>query len=115
VFRDIQRLLELEEMDHFYRLRGRYVRTGRLMDSLTQPTANDAIRDVHGDGAGLTFGTSTWYAKFLTKRRKESDDGQVKGRKRKGKSAVLVLRAPMRKQVAEMLMEHVVEPFDAGS
>jgi hypothetical protein len=52
--------LERAEMRLFESFRGKYVRTGRLMDSLTMPDATDAIRELHGESA--EFDTDVWYA-----------------------------------------------------
>lgn len=69
-FEAIEDVLEAGEKRIFKRLRGKYVDTGRLMESLTQPAANDAIRDAHA--AGLDFGTATWYARFHKDKRRKS-------------------------------------------
>lgn len=89
-FEDVARILEAGEQRHFDSLRGRYVRTGALRDSLTEESANGAIREAHGDS--LTFGTSIFYARFL---------------RRKKKSAVLVLKPLERKQASQAIMDFV--------
>ncbi|MEJ7894539.1 MAG: hypothetical protein WKF94_18055 [Solirubrobacteraceae bacterium] len=107
-FREALETLEEGEERHFARLRGRYVLTGRLRQSLTGQ-GPDSIRELHGDGGGLTFGSSVSYAKFLVKRPRNPDVGQV--RRRKGKSAVLVLQPKARKAIVKQLTEFVTEPF----
>jgi hypothetical protein len=53
---------EAQEARQGYPFRGRQlVRTGRLRDSLTQPGADGAIREVHADYA--LFGTDVPYAR----------------------------------------------------
>lgn len=108
-FSEVLDILEEGEQRHFARLRGKYVRTGRLMASLTQPTANDAIRELHG-GDGLTFGTSVYYAQFQTASRKARATGLVT--KQKGKSAVLVLQPKAKKAASQAILDFVTEPFD---
>jgi len=105
-FSEVLDILEEGEQRHFARLHGKYVRTGALMASLTQPTANAAIREAHGDG--LVFGTSTYYAKFLTKERR-STTGEVT--KQKGKSAVLVLQPKAKKAASQVILDFALEPF----
>lgn len=89
-FKLVAEILEKGEERHFKGLQGRYVRTGALRDSLTQPSANGAIREIHGDQ--LIFGTSIFYAKFLRKRKK---------------SAVLVLKPTERKAAAATILAYV--------
>ncbi|MEJ7785575.1 MAG: hypothetical protein WKF96_12290 [Solirubrobacteraceae bacterium] len=105
-FSEVLDILEEGEARHFARLH-KYVRTGALMASLTQPTANDAIREAHGDG--LVFGTSTYYAKFLTKERRSRTTGEVT--KQKGKSAVLVLQPKAKKAASQVILDFATEPF----
>lgn len=107
---DVMEVLEDSEMEFFIRQRGRYIDTGRLAKSLTEQNGADVIRDIHGDGLGLDFGTSVFYAKFLTKKRRDPPAGQVRGRKRKGKSAVLVLTASARKQAVKVVLDYVMGP-----
>ena len=106
-FSEVLDILEEGEQRHFARLHGKYVRTGALMASLTQPTANAAIREAHGDG--LVFGTSTYYAKFLTKERRSRTTGEVT--KQKGKSAVLVLQPKAKKAASQVILDFALEPF----
>lgn len=89
-FVDVARILERGEQRLFKRLRGKYVDTGATRASLTQPDANGAIRQAHGDE--LVFGTSIWYARFL---------------RRKKKSAVLVLQPTERKAAAQTILDYV--------
>jgi len=107
-FSEVLDILEEGERRHFARLRGKYVRTGELMASLTQPAANDAIREAHGDG--LVFGTSTYYAQFQTASRKARATGLVT--KQKGKSAVLVLQPKAKKAASQAILDFALEPFD---
>lgn len=110
-FSDVLDILEEGERRHFARLRGKYVRTGALMASLTQPHANQAIREAHADY--LVFGTSVYYAQFQTASRKARATGLVT--KQKGKSAVLVLQPKAKKAASQAILDYVVEPFgDAG-
>jgi hypothetical protein len=89
-FDEVATSLEEGEKRHFTRLRGRYVDSGDLMASLTQSTANGAIRDSHADE--LVFGSSIYYAKFLRKGKK---------------SAVLVLLPKERKTAAKTILDYV--------
>lgn len=84
-------VLESGEERHFRSLRGKYVDTGALRDSLTQGTANGAIREAHGDQ--LIFGTSLHYARFLRKKKK---------------SAVLVLKPTEKKLASELILGHIM-------
>ena len=90
-FEAVSEILEAGEERHFSGLRGRYVRTGALRDSLTQPDANGAIREAHADE--LVFGTSIYYARFL---------------RRKRKSAVLVLKPLERKAASKTILDYVM-------
>ncbi|MCU1500583.1 MAG: hypothetical protein JWM47_4536 [Acidimicrobiales bacterium] len=94
-FVEIKKVLEEGEKRYFDRLRGKYVKTGDTLRALTQENANGAIREIHSDGAGLTFGTSIWYAHFLKK----------PGGK---KSAVLVLEPKARRQSKEILLDYIL-------
>lgn len=89
-FTRIERILEAGEQRQFNRLHGKYVRTGATRASLTQPTANGAIRQAHADE--LVFGTRIWYAKFLRKKKK---------------SAVLVLLPKERKAITQTMLDHI--------
>lgn len=91
-FVEVERILERGEQRLFKRLRGKYVDTGATMASLTQPTANHAIRQAHADE--VVFGTSVWYARFLRRKSK--------------KSAVLVLQPTERKAAAETILDFVM-------
>jgi hypothetical protein len=90
-FELVNELLEQSEKRVFAKLGGKYVDTGALMDSLTQPNANEAIREAHMDG--LDFGTSLWYARFHKDRR--------------GRSPTLKLLPKERKLAAEAFMGYV--------
>lgn len=83
---------------------GKYVRTGATKASLTSPAANDAIREAHADE--LVFGTSVWYARFLT--RKVGAKTSRGGRKHDGTSAVLRFPKRMREAIAERYLHEVV-------
>lgn len=87
----VMNIFEQGEERHFNRQKGRYVRTGALRDSLTQPNANGAIREAHGDE--FVFGTSIFYARFLRKGRK---------------SAVLVLQPAAKRQASAVLGDHIM-------
>ncbi len=102
-------VLEKGEEAHFKRLKGRYVATGRLKDSLTLAgDGGDGIRTVHTDGAGLSFGSHVYYAKFLTKAPRDPEDAQVKKKGRQGWSAVLVMTRGTRKNINEILQAWIV-------
>lgn len=90
-FELVQEILQAGEERHFAGLRGRYVRTGALKASLTQPNANGAIREAHADE--LVFGTSIYYARFL---------------RRKKKSAVLVLKPIERKAASRTILDFIM-------
>jgi hypothetical protein len=92
-FTEVERILEHGEQRLFTRLRGRYVDTGATKASLTQPTANDAIRQAHANE--LVFGTRVWYAQFLRKPRSK-------------KSAVLVLMPTERKAIRQTVLDHIM-------
>lgn len=92
----IEEMLEEGEKRLFKRYGGKYVDTGALMESLTQPTANDAIREAHADE--LVFGTNVWYAVFQ----------KEKGGK---KSAVLKLQPTERKKIPVTLLEYITAGF----
>lgn len=96
-FMEVARILEKGEQRLFARLGGKYVNTGATRASLTQATANQAIREAHADE--LVFGTRVWWAKFLRKGKK---------------SAVLVLMPTERKQVRQVVLDYVMgEATDA--
>lgn len=90
-FEEAAKILEEGEKRHFARLRGRYVDSGALLASLTQPSANGAIRDAHADE--LIFGTSLYYAKYLRKKKK---------------SAVLVMQPKTRKTASQTILDYIV-------
>jgi len=94
-YESIHGILEEGEQRLFKRLGGKYVDTGALMASLTQPTANNAIRETHAQG--LDFGTSLYYARFHTDKR--------------GKSAVLKLQPTEQKKAGRTLLEYVTSAF----
>jgi len=52
--------LEARERELFGEYHGKYVNTGALKASLTQPEGTDALREAHGSEA--VFGTKVWYA-----------------------------------------------------
>jgi hypothetical protein len=91
-FKAIEDILEAGEKRIFNRLRGKYVDTGALMESLTQSSANDAIRDAHA--VGLDFGTAVWYARFHKDKR--------------GKSPYLKIQPTERKIISEEVLEFIV-------
>lgn len=92
VFESIEDVLEAGEERIFRRLRGKYVDTGHLMESLTQPSADDAIREAHS--YGLDFGTATWYARFHKDKR--------------DKSPYLKIQPTERKIISAEVMEYIV-------
>lgn len=94
----IEEILEAGEERVFRAARGRYVDTGALKDSLTQGSANAAIRDAHADS--YDFGSGLYYARFQKDKR--------------GKSAVLKLTPTTKKASAKTLLEYVTEAFGGG-
>jgi hypothetical protein len=88
----LMRALEASEKRHFKRLRGKYIRTGRLFQSLTGQSA-DAIRDVRGDVAH--FGTRVPYAKLAANR---------------GGDPLLMIDRIARRQIARDVLDYVVQP-----
>lgn len=88
----VERVWERGEARLFAGLGGKYQDTGALLSSLTQPSANGAIRQHHADE--LVLGSSLPYAKY-----------QRKGKK----SAVLVLRPTEKKQAAKVIIDFIAE------
>ena len=108
----IAKMLEKIHAAHFGRVRGRYVRTGAVKSSLTGH-GSGAIRNV--DAQGLEFGSSVWYAHFLTKAPKDPYGHQVpKSHRPDLLYAVLVNPPETQKRIAEAMGEHVVGDFGAG-
>lgn len=91
-FEEIETMLEEGEERLFESYHGKYVDTGALKASLTQPRANKAIREAHAQH--LDFGTAVYYARFH--------------KDKKGKSAVLVLQSKERKKIPVTLLEYVM-------
>jgi len=106
--------MEKGEIKHFASLKGKYVRTGDLKRSLTGE-APGSIRDVHDDGAGLTFGTSIYYAKYLTKSKRDPLAANFKKKGKAGWSAVLVLRPETRREIREIMHAWIVGDETAGT
>lgn len=90
-FKEVLKDLEEGEKRLFARYKGKYVDTGALMASLTQDSAEGAIREAHYDE--LVFGTSIIYAQY-----------QRKGKK----SAVLVLQPKTRREASKKVLDYVV-------
>jgi hypothetical protein len=97
-FEAVQEILQAGEERHFASLKGRYVRTGALKASLTQDSANGAIREAHADE--LVFGTSIYYARFLR--------GGRATKRGSRKSAVLVLKPLERKAASRTIMDFIM-------
>jgi hypothetical protein len=93
-------MLEMNEYDVFARLHGRYDNTGATRRSLTE-SSGEAIRRI--EGPALDFGTSVWYAHFLT-RRIGPGTGRRGGLKRTGGSAVLRISRTRAKEIGHRLM-----------
>lgn len=91
-FEEVSSELEEGEERLFNRYGGKYVDTGALKASLTQPRANEAIREAHAQH--LDFGTGVFYARFH--------------KDKTGKSAVLKLQPKERKKIPVTLLEFVV-------
>jgi hypothetical protein len=98
------KVLEEGERQLFSRLSPRFEDTGATKASLTQPSAEGAIREIHG--MTLRFGTSIWYAKFL--RKIDGPGRKPRGRKRVGPSLVLKLKASDRRAALEMVGRYVM-------
>lgn len=81
----------LEHGEHSPFAGGRLTDTGRLRASLTQPFANDAIREAHDDV--LVFGTSVPYARAAASKAGE---------------AALVLTQREQKEIATLTIHYVV-------
>jgi hypothetical protein len=96
-FEKVLDIAEAGQRRHFSRLGGRYVDTGALRASLTQPHANGAIREAHADE--VEFGTSIYYARFLNK--------PGTSRRKKGSSAVLVLQPKAKREAGQALMDYI--------
>lgn len=108
VFEEALGLLERDEVQHFRKMRGRYVLTGQTMISLTQPSAAGAIREVHSGRAA--FGTRVEQAHYLTKSPHDAENEQIV--KHNGhRSAVLISKAKTRREIAKRLGRHLVEHF----
>lgn len=102
--------LEGLHAQHFSRMRGRYIRTGDTMRSLTRSHAYGAIRKNKGE---MRFGTRVWYAHFLTKSPYDVENHQVhKEPPGEGRSAVLIWPPRADKNITEILARHVMEPVE---
>lgn len=107
-FAETFEMLEADERAHFRKMKGRYVLTGETIASLTQPTANGAIREAHATGAA--FGTRVLQAHYLTKSPHDAENEQIV--KHNGhRSAVLVSKAKTRRRIAKHLLKHIAAPF----
>lgn len=98
-------ILEQSERDLFNSFMGKYQLTGDLMASLTQSSANGAIRRWHGPV--LEFGTSIFYARFQT--RIGPPSGKPRGRKRPLPVKVLKFTPAMRRSAAELVRRRLYE------
>jgi hypothetical protein len=108
-FREAFRLLEADEVEHFAKMRGRYILTGATMRSLTRRRAAGAIREAHGTNAA--FGTRVLHAHYLTKSPYDVENDQVSKHNGHGRSAVLVSKPATRRAIADLVLEHVARPF----
>lgn len=104
-------VLEAAEQELFDSYGGEYIRTGRLIESLTQRNARDAIREMHGPA--IEFGTRTWYAVF--QRTIGGPSGKPRGRKRIPPSKVLKLDEKSRQAALESLHEYIIGGLGMGS
>lgn len=93
-FREVTRVLEAGEERVF--AGGKFTDTGALRNSLTQPHANGAIREIHGDS--LEFGTSIPYARYQHTKRSKKNAVVVLRPKERKLSAAILLRAITRKR-----------------
>jgi hypothetical protein len=91
-FDEVMGVLESSERRLFDSYNGRYVDTGDLRDSLTEPHADGAIRELHHDGA--EFGSSIPYAVY-----------QREG----GRSAVMRFDEADENEVAAIVLRYIVE------
>jgi hypothetical protein len=108
-FREAADLLEHVHERGFARLRGRYVLTGATRSSLTGSGAG-SIRDA--SRTGLMFGTSVWYSHFLTKSPRDPNLSQVaKKPPGKGRYAVLFFPRDTQREITQLLLDYVVDPF----
>lgn len=108
----IMGLLIKDEIQHFRKMKGRYVLTGATIASLTQPDAGGAIRAIHGDG--LRFGTRVEQAHYLTKSPHDAENQQITKHNGHGRSAVLVFRKQTVRKASQLILKHSVEPFGHG-
>lgn len=98
-------VLEEGEKALFESFDGKYVDTGALEASLTQATANGAIRRAHG--LTVEFGTSLWYARF--QKRIGPPSGKPRGRKREGRSKIVKASTAERVVVRQLVLDYVME------
>lgn len=111
VMRHEMHMLEATEAGVFAGLHGRYINTGETLRSLTLPGAPDAIRRVTAHG--LEFGTSVYYARYLTEQ--IGPPTPQGGMQRPPPVAVLKLDEITREQVARDTLNYVVgEGADSG-
>lgn len=89
-FRLAEHVLEHGESSPFRG--GQLTDTGRLRASLTQPFANDAIREAHGDE--LVFGTSVPYARAAASKAGER---------------ILLLSQREQKEISKLMIHYVVD------
>lgn len=97
-FEAMEEILERGEERIFEKLRGKYVDTGHLKESLTQSDATDAVREAHAQH--LDFGTATWYARFHKDKR--------------GKSPYVKVMTTERQHMSEEAIEYVVGGMKVG-
>lgn len=104
IMRKQARVLELNETAVFEGLAGRYVDTGATKRSLTEPGGEHAIREATPHG--LSFGSSIWYAHYLTEHiGPVTDKG---GMKRHPPSAVLKLEPETAHVIAADVLGQIV-------
>jgi hypothetical protein len=99
------RLMESGEEVVFAQLAGRYVMTGTVRRSLTTPAGDSAVRQPIENG--VKFGTSIWYARFLTQRIGPATPKG--GMKRPPPSAVLRITEKVRADVLRELNTYVTD------
>jgi len=97
------KVMEANEESVFAALGGRYVQTGAVRGSLTGEGPG-AVRRVEGDR--LEFGTSIYYARYLTE--KIGPATPAGGMKRPPPSAVLKLEPEAAQLAARKMMDHVL-------
>lgn len=97
-------LLQANESAIFASHGGKYVKTGALRASLTEPKGAGAVR--RPARQSLNFGTSIYYARFQREHvGPKTDKG---GMKRSGRNVVMDIPEPVQNACAEVVMRYIV-------